>query len=90
MRARQRAASTAKSPVGQDAQLRDEVKAKLTLEWSPQQIAAWLRATNPDRRSWYAYPETIYQGLYHGGKGGSIIARRSSSSEAGLGTGTVT
>jgi len=40
------------------------------LEWSPEQIAAWLRATYPDRVSWHVCHEPIYQALYHGGKGG--------------------
>jgi IS30 family transposase len=56
--------------LAQDWQLRDEVQAKLELEWSPEQIAAWLRATYPDRATWHVCHETIYQALYHGGKGG--------------------
>jgi IS30 family transposase len=41
-----------------------------SFEWSPEQIAAWLRATYPDRVTWHVCHETIYQALYHGGKGG--------------------
>jgi IS30 family transposase len=50
--------------------LRAEVQAKLEREWSPEQIAAHLRSAWPDRPSWHVCHETIYQALYHGGKGG--------------------
>jgi transposase-like protein len=33
--------------------LRAEVQGKLELEWSPEQIAAWLRTEYPDRPSWH-------------------------------------
>jgi IS30 family transposase len=39
-------------------------------EWSPAQVAAHLRETYPDRPEWQLCHETIYQALYHGGKGG--------------------
>lgn len=54
--------------------LREVVQAKLELEWSPEQIAAWLRQTYPDRPRWQVCHETIYQALYHGGRGG--LSRR--------------
>jgi IS30 family transposase len=50
--------------------LQDLVQAKLELEWSPEQIAAWLRLTYPDRRAWHVCHETIYQAIYHGGNRG--------------------
>jgi IS30 family transposase len=53
-----------------DQELRDLVQAKLELEWSPEQIAAWLRQTHPDRPGWHVCHETIYQALYLGGRGG--------------------
>jgi IS30 family transposase len=53
-----------------DEALRAEVQAKLELEWSPEQIAAYLRRTFPDRPDWHVSHETIYQALYHGGRGG--------------------
>jgi IS30 family transposase len=53
-----------------EADLRALVQAKLELEWSPEQIAGWLRTTFPDRRSWWVCHETIYQALYRGGQGG--------------------
>ncbi|WP_233517894.1 hypothetical protein [Geodermatophilus marinus] len=43
---------------------------KLELEWSPAQIAAHLREAYPNRSEWHLCHETIYQALYHGGKGG--------------------
>ena len=53
-----------------DVELRNEVQGKLLLEWSPQQIAAWLRLEFPDRASWHVCHETIYQALYSPEKGG--------------------
>lgn len=49
--------------------LRQAVQAKLRLEWSPEQIAAWLRAEFPDRPRWHICHETIYQALYNGANG---------------------
>jgi IS30 family transposase len=69
-RARQRARRIRHARLQQDQALREVVQAKLELEWSPQQIAAHLRATYPDRPEWHVCHETIYQALYHGGKGG--------------------
>ena len=46
------------------------VQERLELEWSPEQIAAWLRDTYPDRPDWHVCHETIYQALYHGGPRG--------------------
>jgi IS30 family transposase len=50
--------------------LREAVQAKLQLEWSPEQIAAWLRTEFPDRPRWHVCHETIYQALYNGATGG--------------------
>ncbi len=69
-RARERARRPRRGRLLGDAVLRAEVQAKLELEWSPEQIAAWLRLTYPDRPRWHVCHETIYQALYHGGKGG--------------------
>ena len=44
--------------------LRRLVEAKLHADWSPQQIAAWLRATYPEDRTMHVSHETIYQALY--------------------------
>jgi IS30 family transposase len=53
-----------------DAELRGVVQTKLELDWSPEQIAQHLREAYPDRPRWHVCHETIYQALYHGGKGG--------------------
>jgi hypothetical protein len=49
-----------------DPLLRAEVQAKLELEWSPEQIAAWLRTAYPDQPGRHVCHETIYQALYLG------------------------
>jgi len=69
-RARERARRVRACRLARDVLLREQVQAKLELEWSPEQIAAWLRATYPGQSSWHVCHETIYQALYHGGKGG--------------------
>ncbi|WP_371503091.1 helix-turn-helix domain-containing protein [Kitasatospora sp. NBC_00374] len=53
-----------------DAELRAEVRAKLDLEWSPEQIAAHLRVLWPDRPERHLCHESIYRALYQGAKGG--------------------
>nr|WP_245233694.1 IS30 family transposase [Micromonospora parva] len=54
----------------QAAGVAGRVQAKLEEDWSPQQIAAWLRQAYPDQPSWHVCHETIYQALYRGGRGG--------------------
>jgi len=44
--------------------LRNAVAAKLALEWSPQQIAGWLRQTYPDDPTMQVSHETIYLSLF--------------------------
>ena len=44
--------------------LRDAVATKLALEWSPQQIAGWLRAAYPDDAAMHVSHETIYVSLF--------------------------
>ena len=44
--------------------LRKAVVAKLALEWSPQQIAGWLKRTNPRNEARQVSHETIYRSLY--------------------------
>jgi len=65
-RARARAARPGWSRLSVDIGLRVEVQAKLDLEWSPEQIAAHLRAAFPDKAGWHVCHETIYQALYKG------------------------
>jgi IS30 family transposase len=69
-RARQRLRRSRGGRLLHDAELRAEVTAKLELEWSPEQIAAWLRATYPHRPDWHVCHETIYQAIYYGGTSG--------------------
>src|SRR3954447_16478849 len=68
-RARGRARRPRRPLLAREPELRRIVQDKLELEWSPAQIAAHLRETYPDRPAWQLCHETIYQGLYHGGKG---------------------
>jgi IS30 family transposase len=44
--------------------LRQVVAAKLALEWSPQQIAGWLRHVYPDNPEMHVSHETIYLSLF--------------------------
>jgi IS30 family transposase len=56
--------------LAREPELRRIVQGKLECEWSPAQIAAHLREAYPERSEWHLCHETIYQALYHGGKGG--------------------
>lgn len=69
-RARERARRPKRGRLLADPGLRAEAQARLELEWSPEQIAAWLRAAYPSRPSWHVCHQTICQALCHGGKGG--------------------
>jgi IS30 family transposase len=69
-RARERLRRPRRPLLSREPELRGIVQALLELEWSPAQIAAHLRETYPDRPDWHLCHETIYQALYHGGKGG--------------------
>src|SRR5689334_4619616 len=68
-RSRERTRRRRNSRIFTDRELRDEVQRKLDLEWSPEQIAQYLRREYADRPSWHLCHETIYKALY-GGKGG--------------------
>ncbi len=69
-RARERLRRPRRGRLLVDQELRELVQAKLELEWSPEQIAGWLRTMFPDRPDWHVCHETIYQALYLGGRGG--------------------
>ena len=45
-------------------QLRQAVTAKLLLQWSPEQIAGWLKRSNPMNEARQVSHETIYRSLY--------------------------
>jgi IS30 family transposase len=70
VRARERARRPRRGRLLVDHELRAHVEAKLELEWSPEQIAGWLRTTFPNQPDWHVCHETIYQALYLGGRGG--------------------
>jgi IS30 family transposase len=46
------------------AQLRQAVASKLAQDWSPEQIAGWLRRENPESEAQRVSHETIYRSLY--------------------------
>jgi transposase, IS30 family len=52
------------SKLAVEPRLRAVVEAKLTLCWSPEQIAGWLRVTYPDDPAMRISHETIYLSLY--------------------------
>ena len=68
-RARARTARPGRSRLSVDRGLCEVVQAKLDLEWSPEQIAAHLRAVFAGKPSWHVCHETIYQALYKGLQG---------------------
>jgi len=45
-------------------QLRQAVAAKLEMDWSPEQIAGWLKRTHPGNEACQVSHETIYRSLY--------------------------
>jgi IS30 family transposase len=64
-RAREQAGREKIPILARDTALRDLVQTKLEMEWSPEQIAGWLRVTYPEHTGWHLCHETIYQALYH-------------------------
>jgi IS30 family transposase len=59
-----RAARPKASKLALEPRLRAAVEAKLTLRWSPEQIAGWLQVTYPDDPTMRISHETIYLSLY--------------------------
>ena len=49
--------------------LRRVVAPKLELDWSPDQIAGWLRRQHPHDPRWWVSPQTIYESIYVQGRG---------------------
>ena len=47
-----------------NSELRDVVASKLMLDWSPEQIAGWLKAQYPHNESMRVSHETIYRSLF--------------------------
>lgn len=50
--------------LAENRELADLVASKLQLEWSPEQIAGWLRHTFPSSEEYHVSHETIYRSLY--------------------------
>jgi len=50
--------------LAQNTSLRDTVALKLAHDWSPQQVAGWLKRTYPDEPAMQVSHETIYRTLY--------------------------
>jgi len=69
-RSREQARRTRVGVFARDEQLKQLVQEKLKVQWSPEQIAGWLRTEHPDRPEWHVCHETIYQGIYFGGERG--------------------
>ena len=69
-RARERLRRPRRPLLSREPELRQIVQDLLGQEWSPAQIAAYLRETYPGRPTWQLCHETIYPALYHGGHGG--------------------
>jgi IS30 family transposase len=60
-RARERIRRVRISRQASEPMLRSLIQAKLELEWSPEQISAWLRRAHPEQRRWHVCHETICQ-----------------------------
>ena len=67
-KADERAQSEARRPrvprLAGDERLRTVVLSRLELDWSPQQIAAWLRREHPAEPGMWVSHETIYRAMY--------------------------
>ncbi len=50
--------------LAQHRELAQVVASKLRLEWSPEQIAGWLKRSNPDDEALLVSHETIYRSLF--------------------------
>jgi IS30 family transposase len=60
-RAREQARRLRRGIFARDEALRAIVQAKLQLQWSPEQIAAWLRTEYPIQPQWHICHGTIYR-----------------------------
>ncbi len=67
----QEKAGRAKTPIlARHPELEDLVQKKLQLDWSPEQMAGWLRVSHPERTNWHLCLKTICQALYHAQESG--------------------
>ena len=62
--ARDRGCRPKTSKLAQSRALARLVAGKLRLQWSPEQVAGWLKRTYPDDTSRQVSPETIYRSLF--------------------------
>jgi transposase, IS30 family len=67
--AQHRAARPKTAKLAGNAELREQVQAKLEEFWSPEQVSMWLKAQFPGRPEMQVSHETIYQSLYVQGRG---------------------
>lgn len=65
-RARERLERPRGVRVATEPGLRAAIQSKLNLEWSPEQIAAWLRTAYPGRPRWHLCHESLYKAIYNG------------------------
>ena len=92
-RAREQARRPQRCALSRSPELAQLVSEKLALEWSPQQISAWLRREHPDTACMQVSHETIYRSLFIQARGvlkkelmGHLRTRRSMRrARAGLG-----
>ena len=73
-RARERLERPRGVRVATESGLREAIQEKLNLEWSPEQIAGWLRTEYPDRPRWHLCHESLYKAIYN--STGSGLSRR--------------
>src|ERR1051326_6440963 len=67
--AQHRGARAKTAKLAGNAELREQVQAKLEEFWSPEQVSMWLKAQFPGRPEMQVSHETIYQSLYVQGRG---------------------
>ncbi|WP_425286468.1 IS30 family transposase [Actinopolyspora xinjiangensis] len=68
-RARARRPRPKRGKIARDGRLRQVVETKLGHQWSPEQIAAYLRRRFPGQPDRHVVHETIYQAMYHRHRG---------------------
>ena len=67
--ARQRARRPKAFKLERHPKLAGRIERMLRDDWSPEQIAAWLRKRHPDDPRWWVSQEAIYRALYVQGRG---------------------
>ena len=62
-----------------DEKLRTIVASKLILDWSPEQISAWLKVHYPSNESMRVSHETIYRSLFIAVQARGVLKKRAGS-----------